>query len=130
MTTSTITAPIGRTRIRRAELTENQVRFAIGHVLERLGSAHGLAEDDPAIPYTETAERLALSELAAWQLGLALTPGHEIAQCYDCADIVDAALTDEDDGIIRCRDCHSTHAAREPYAPDTTLDLWADFYTH
>ncbi|MBP5896380.1 MULTISPECIES: hypothetical protein [Streptomyces] len=126
MTTSTITAPIGRNRIRRTALTETQVRFAIGHVLERLGSAHGLAEDNPAIPYTETAERLALSELAAWQLGLALTPGHEIAQCYDCADILDAVLTDEDAGIIRCHDCHGDHPTGEPPA----VDLWADFYSH
>lgn len=123
MTTSTITPQTGRHRIARTELTEPQVRFVIDHVLERLGSAHGLAEDSPAVPYTETAERLALSELAAWQLGLDLTPGHEIAQCYACADIIDAALTDEDDGVIRCNDCHG-----EPHVPDT-FDLWADFYS-
>ncbi|MFD0035829.1 hypothetical protein ACFVJK_48340 [Streptomyces sp. NPDC127172] len=125
--TTTAAPPIGRCRIARADLTEVQARYVVGHVLERLGNAYGLAEDIPAIPYAERAERLHVSEMAAWMLGLALTPGAEIAQCYDCADIVDGALTDEDAGVIRCTDCHRDHTAGEHNAPDT-YDLWADFY--
>lgn len=123
MTISTIAAPTGRHRIHRHELTDLQVRFVIGHVLDRLGSAFGIAEDTPAVPYTARAERLALSELAAWQLGLTLTAGREIAQCYDCAAIVDGAITVETAGVIRCTDCH---ARPRPQA----VDLWADFYAH
>jgi hypothetical protein len=122
MTTSTIAPPTGRRRIPRAELTTNQARFTIGHVLTRLGTADGLTEDHPPIPYTDRAERLSLSTLAAWQLGLTLTDGAEIAQCYHCADIIDGALTDEDAGIIHCDDCHHDHTV----IPSN--DLWADFY--
>lgn len=99
---------VGRNRIPRAHLTPAQQAFVIDDVLERLGSSYGLAETDPAIPYTATAERLSLSAVAAWMIGLDLTPGHEIAQCADCSDILDAALTEEDAGIIRCLDCRQT----------------------
>ncbi|MFI5814901.1 hypothetical protein ACIA7S_28580 [Streptomyces sp. NPDC051643] len=129
MTTSTIAPPIGRHHIPRAELNAAQVRFVIDHVLDRLGSAHGLVEDEPHIPYTATAERLDLSGMAAWMIGLDLTPGHEIAQCYDCADILDGAVTEETEGRIRCRDCHADHTHGQ-HAPDTDdFDVWADFYT-
>lgn len=125
--TRTTAPPIGRRRIARADLTEVQARFVVGHVLERLGTAYGLAEDTPAIAYNERTERLSVSEMAAWMLGLALTPGAEIAQCHDCADIVDGALTEEDAGVIRCAACHSDHTAGEHHVPDT-YDLWSDFY--
>jgi hypothetical protein len=126
-TTSTIAPPIGRRRIARADLTDAQVRFVIDHVLDRLGTAQGLAEDTPAIPYTDRAERLSLSAVAAWHLGLALTPGCELAQCYDCADLVDGALSEEDAGVIRCDRCHFDHGAGAQYAADP-YDLWRDFY--
>jgi hypothetical protein len=128
MTTITTDAlPIGRRRITRAELTDRQAGFAINHVLENLGTAHGLAEDHPPVPYADRAERLALSEMAAWSLGLHLTAGCEIAQCYDCADLVDGALTEEDAGVIRCDRCHADHNAGE--APEYDgYDVWADFY--
>jgi hypothetical protein len=127
MTTSTIAPPIGRHRIAVTELAENQARFAVDLVLERLGTADGLAEDHPPIPYADRAERLALSELAAWALGLHLTAGCEIAQCYDCADLLDGALTEEDAGVIRCVDCHADHNAGEPNDFDG-YDVWSDFY--
>lgn len=124
MTTSTIAPPIGRHRIPRAELNATQTRVVLD-VLDRLGNAHGLAEDEPAIPYEATAERHDISGLAAWMIGLDLTPGHEIAQCYECADIVDGARTEETDGRIRCNGCHHDHVVQR--APN--IDLWADFYT-
>ncbi|MEU2426975.1 hypothetical protein ABZ619_39185 [Streptomyces sp. NPDC007851] len=122
---TTIAPPTGRRRITAAELTDNQTRFVIGHVLTRLGTADGLTEDHPLIPYTDRAERLSLSALAAWHLSLALTPGAEIAQCYDCADILDGALTDEDAGIIRCHRCRHDHRA---IPPSHSYEPWADFY--
>ncbi|MFF1284359.1 hypothetical protein ACFVY4_26905 [Streptomyces sp. NPDC058299] len=127
--TSTIAPPIasGRRRIPSAELNANQTRFVIGHVLDRLGSAHGLAEDEPPIPYTDRAERLSLSTLAAWQIGLTLTPGAEIAQCHDCTNIVDGALTEESAGVIRCDRCHADHTNGAQHVPDT-YDVWADYY--
>jgi hypothetical protein len=127
MTISTIAPPIGRRRVPAASLTTAQARF-VDHVLNRLGTADGLAEDTPPVPYADRAERLALSEMGAWAIGLALTPGCEIAQCYDCADLVDGALTDEDAaGVIRCDDCQRAHNASEPPEYDG-YDLWADFY--
>ena len=123
MTPSTIAAPLGRHRIPRHELTDLQARFVIGHVLNRLGSAHGITEDTPAVPYTATRERRDLSELAAWQLGLTLTDGCEIAQCAACGAIVDGARTTTTGGIVRCTDC-----PQPVQAPDD--DLWADFYAH
>lgn len=125
MTTTRL--PTGRHRIAPANLTPAQDRFVLGYALERLGTADGLVEDAPAIPYAKHDERLAVSGLAAWMLGLALTPDAEIAQCYDCADIIDGALAEEDAGIIRCVDCHSDHNADEDTAPDS-YDVWADFY--
>lgn len=126
MITSTCTSapPIGRRRIPRDALTDAQAAF-VTFALDRLGTAHGLAEDTPAIPYTDRADRLSISELAAWSLGLTLTPGCELAQCYVCDDLLDGALTDEDStGIIRCTDCHEDHTADD--ADD--FDMWADFY--
>ncbi|RPE39819.1 hypothetical protein EDD90_2837 [Streptomyces sp. Ag109_O5-1] len=125
--TSTIAPPAGRRRITRVELTDAQVRFSIDFVLVRLGTAYGLTEDTPAVPYADRAERLSLSTIAAWQLGLALTPGCELAQCYDCADLVDGALTEEDAGVIRCDHCHGDHHAGAQHEADP-YDLWRDFY--
>jgi hypothetical protein len=126
-TTSTTAPPIGRRRIARAELTDAQVRFVIDHVLVRLGTAYGLAEDTPAVPYADRTERLSLSTLAAWQLGLTLTPGCELAQCYECADLVDGALSEEDADVIRCDRCHCDHNAGAQDTADP-YDLWRDFY--
>ncbi|MEW2302051.1 hypothetical protein AB0958_19095 [Streptomyces sp. NPDC006655] len=125
MTTSTLAPPTGRRRIPAAHLTDTQAQFVLGHVLTRLGTADGLADDQPPVPYTDRAERLSLSAVAAWSLGLALTPDAEIAQCYDCADIVDGALTDEDAGIIRCHRCRHDHRA---IPPSHSYEPWADFY--
>ncbi|MHB9861900.1 hypothetical protein [Streptomyces sp. YIM S03343] len=126
MTTSTITAPpLGRRRIPAAELTTTQTRFVVGHVLNRLGTADGLAEDTPPVPYMDRTERLSLSVLAAWSIGLALTPGCEIARCYGCADLVDGALAEEDAGIIRCDQCHADNTGGPG---DHGYDLWADYY--
>jgi hypothetical protein len=125
--TITTTTTIGRRRIPAAELTSRQTQFVLGHVLYRLGSAHGLPEDEPLIPYTDRAERLSLSALAAWQIGLVLTPGAEIAQCHDCTDIVDGAVTEESAGVIRCDRCHADHTNGAQYVPDT-YDVWADYY--
>lgn len=127
MITTTIAPPAGRRRIALSALNSVQTAFAVEHVLHRLGSADGLAEDQPPVPYADRAERLALSEVAAWSLGLALTPGCEIAQCYDCTDLLDGALTEETSGVIRCDDCHTDQMAGEAPEQDT-YDLWADFY--
>ncbi|MGR3875726.1 hypothetical protein ACUXZZ_45155 (plasmid) [Streptomyces graminifolii] len=124
MTTTTAPA-IGRHRIPRSELTRLQARFVIDHVLTRLGTADGLPEDDPAVPYADRTERLCLSNLAAWALGLTLTEGAEIAQCYECADIIDGALAEESTGIVRCDTCVHDRAATPP---THSYEPWADFY--
>jgi len=120
--TTAIAPTIGRRRIPRDELTRLQTKFVIDHVLTRLGTADGLSEDRPAVPYADRAERLCLSTLAAWALGLTLTENAEIAQCYECTDIVDGALVEEDAGIIRCDRCLHDHAVTPSYNP------WTDFY--
>jgi hypothetical protein len=131
MTTITITAPvIGRRSIPLTDLNTTQRRTVVDDILTRLGTAYGLAEDTPAIPYADRAERLALSQLAAWQIGLTLTTGAEIAQCYTCEAIVDGARTTEDTGVIRCDDCHGDHTRGAQHLADTTYDLWADFYAN
>jgi hypothetical protein len=122
MTTSTITPTTGRRRIPRAELTRLQAKFVIDHVLTRLGTADGLPEDHPVVPYADRTERLCLSTLAAWALGLTLTGGAEIAQCYDCADLFDGALAEDSTGIIRCDHCVHDRVVTPSYDP------WADFY--
>lgn len=125
MTTTTLAPPTGRHRVPSAQLTDRQAQFVIGHVLTRLGTADGLTEDHPAIPYEDRAERLSLSVLAAWHLGLDLTDGAEISQCYECADIVDGALTEENAGIVRCDRCHHDRAV----TPSTnSYEPWADYY--
>lgn len=125
MTNSTITPTIGRRRIPRDELTRLQARFVIGHVLTSLGTVDGLPEDHPAVPYADRTERRCLSNLAAWSLGLTLTEGAEIAQCYECADIIDGALAEESTGVVRCDRCVHDLAA---IPPTHSYEPWAEFY--
>lgn len=97
-------------RIRRtvplAKLTGAQ-RALADHALTHLGVAGGVVEDKPA--ETDPATRALITWTAAAALGIAVTPGHELAQCYDCRDIFDGADASETAGFLRCTDCRDAY---------------------
>ncbi|WP_030238026.1 hypothetical protein [Streptomyces sp. NRRL S-350] len=90
-------------------------------VLDLLGTANGLTEDEA--PVTAPPARATLSTLAAAVAGLTVTSGAELAQCYDCTDLVDGYDTNvTNGGVIICDDCHHLRNAADPdfWRPDTT----------
>jgi hypothetical protein len=117
-------APIPATATRAVPAgTLTAAQLAIVHdALTLLGTDEGVLEDEP--PLTIPAARVVVSRLAATVIGLNLTRGHEIAQCHDCADVIDGFLATEDGGYLRCPHCHTLNGyATDPgyRQPDTTL---------
>lgn len=108
-------------RIPADQLTPRQTNH-LDHVLTELGTNAGVIEDQA--PVTDPLMRAFLSDSAARELGLTITPGHEIAQCNTCLDILDGALAhDEDDGYIRCAHCRDDWQHTLDTGPDTTAEL-------
>jgi hypothetical protein len=93
-------------RIRRsvplAKLTGTQ-RALADHALAHLGVAGGVVEDEPA--ETDPATRALITWTVAAALGITVSPGHELAQCYGCRDVLDGAHVSETGGFLRCTDC-------------------------
>lgn len=85
-----------------ATLTPAQRAFA-DQALAHLGVADGLVEDE--LTETDPATRALLTWTAAAALGIAVSPGHELAQCYGCRDILDGAHVSETDGRLHCAHC-------------------------
>jgi len=101
--TLTVTAPPRiRRRVPLAKLTAAQ-RTLIDRALDHLGVADGLIEDEPA--ETDPATRALITWTVAAALGITVSPGNELAQCYGCHDILDGAHVSETDGRLHCTDC-------------------------
>lgn len=102
--THELPAPPTRTRrtVALDRLTPTQ-RAIADRALTHLGVAGGLIEDEPT--ETDPATRALITWTAAAAIGLTVTPGHEIAQCNDCGDILDGAHASDTGGRLHCPDC-------------------------
>jgi hypothetical protein len=93
---------LARHTIPLAHLTPAQ-RTIADEALARLGVAHGLIEDEPA--ETDAATRALITWTAAAALGITVSPGHELAQCHTCRDVLDGAHVTETAGRLHCTHC-------------------------
>jgi hypothetical protein len=91
-----------RHRVALAGLTPAQHALAT-QTLTHLGVAQGLVEDHPT--ETDPATRALITWAAATSLGLTVTPGHELAQCHGCRDVLDGAHVTETAGRLHCPTC-------------------------
>lgn len=91
-----------RRRIPLAKLTAAQ-RAIAERALTHLGIADGLIEDEPT--ETDPAARHLITWTVAAALDLTVSPGHEIAQCNGCRDLLDGATVSENRGRLHCTDC-------------------------
>ncbi|BFP50098.1 hypothetical protein KCMC57_64660 (plasmid) [Kitasatospora sp. CMC57] len=112
--------PTART-IEHHQLTTDQARH-LDEVLTLLGTADGLIEDEPQT--TDPGFRQYLSTAIAAEVGITITPGHEIAQCNTCSLVMDGELALLDGGRIRCTHCRADWQDTLDEGPDTTRDTW------
>ncbi|TQE33130.1 hypothetical protein [Streptomyces ipomoeae] len=103
----------------RSELTQAQ-RDELDRLLALLGYEYGSEADDPG--YTEPAQRRDVAQRAATVAGIALPPGHEVRECYDCGLLFDAQHAHETEGFVRCGECNHTWALAndDTYGRDDT----------
>ncbi|WP_128378498.1 hypothetical protein [Streptomyces cavernae] len=97
-------SPTSRTRhsVALVELTPSQ-RALAKRALVHLGLTDGLIEPEPT--ETDAATRALITWATAAALGITVSPGHELAQCYDCRDILDGAHVTETNGRLHCAHC-------------------------
>lgn len=111
-------------RLRDLSQDQKDLHWAL---MELLGYQGGAATDDGGL--SDDAERLAVSQEAAANAGIALPAGSELAECHDCGLLFDGAHARETDGLMRCDEHHHAWALEndDTYGRDDTTfeSRWA-----